>query len=89
MILMFLGGGYPETAVQCFDMLRNNRFITLLRFDCLVSNYYAILLRSFLQLISVTQIGLRALSKHFSILVLGRSYIFPQWNKSGYNGEVI
>ena len=33
MILIFLDGGYPETATECFDMIRENRFIALLRLD--------------------------------------------------------
>jgi hypothetical protein len=33
LILVFLDGGYPETATECFDMLKENKFIGLLRLD--------------------------------------------------------
>lgn len=33
LILVLLDGGYPETAAECFDMLRENRFVALLRLD--------------------------------------------------------
>ncbi len=32
-ILIFLDGGYPETATECFEMINENRFIALLRLD--------------------------------------------------------
>lgn len=33
LILVFLDGGYPETARECFDMIKENRFVALLRLD--------------------------------------------------------
>jgi len=33
LILVFLNGGYPETATECFDMIEENRFVALLRLD--------------------------------------------------------
>jgi|GEM_PF-812603 len=33
LILVFLNGGYPETAKECFDMIRENRFEALLQLD--------------------------------------------------------
>ncbi|MFW9972772.1 MAG: DUF4386 family protein [Candidatus Odinarchaeota archaeon] len=32
-ILVFLKGGYPDTANECFEMIKENRFIALLRLD--------------------------------------------------------
>ena len=32
-ILIFLGGGYPKNAAECFKMIQENRFIALLRLD--------------------------------------------------------
>jgi hypothetical protein len=33
LILVFLDGGYPETAAECFGMIRENRLLALLRLD--------------------------------------------------------
>lgn len=33
LILVLLEGGYPETATECFEMLKENRLIGLLRLD--------------------------------------------------------
>lgn len=33
LIFVSIGEGYPETATECFDMLKENRFIALLRLD--------------------------------------------------------
>lgn len=33
MILIFLDGGYPETATECFEMIKDNRFVALLKLD--------------------------------------------------------
>lgn len=33
LILVFLDGGYPQTAKECFDMIQANRFVALLQLD--------------------------------------------------------
>ncbi len=33
LILVLLDGGYPKTATECFNMLKENRFVALLRLD--------------------------------------------------------
>lgn len=33
LILIFVGGEYPATAAECFNMIKENRFIALLRLD--------------------------------------------------------
>ncbi len=35
LILALLDGGYPDTAEECFDMIKENRFIALLQLDIL------------------------------------------------------
>ncbi|MEZ5070003.1 MAG: hypothetical protein R2751_03285 [Bacteroidales bacterium] len=35
LLLAFLPGGYPETATECFDMIRENRFLAFLQLDIL------------------------------------------------------
>lgn len=52
LILIFLNGGYPENAVECFTMIQENRFIALLRLDIvsvLVIPFYCLLFYSLYQ----------------------------------------
>ncbi len=46
LIMMFLKGGYPETAKECFLMIEENRLLALLRLDIIsvaVIPFYAVL----------------------------------------------
>jgi hypothetical protein len=52
LILVLIGEGYPETATECFDMLKENRFIALLRLDIvsvIVIPFYYLLFYSIYQ----------------------------------------
>ena len=52
LILVLLDGGYPDTATECFDMFKENRFIALLKLDIvsvIVIPFYYILFYSIYQ----------------------------------------
>jgi hypothetical protein len=54
LILVMLKGGYPENATECFNMIKENRFVALLRLDIvsvIVIPFYYIIFFSIYQAI--------------------------------------
>lgn len=52
LIMVLLDGGYPSSAMECFEMIKENRFIALLRLDVIsiiVIPFYYILFYSLYQ----------------------------------------
>ncbi len=52
LIMVLLDGGYPDSAIECFEMIKENRFIALLRLDIIsviVIPFYYILFFSLYQ----------------------------------------
>ena len=52
LILVLIGEGYPKTATECFEMLKENKFIALLRLDIvslIVIPFYYLLFYSIYQ----------------------------------------
>jgi hypothetical protein len=52
LIMVLLDGGYPDSAIECFEMINENRFIALLRLDVvsiIVVPFYYLLFYSIYQ----------------------------------------
>ena len=83
LILAFIGGDYPATATECFNMIKENRFIALLRLDIVsivVIPFYYLLFFSIYQALKndhklIAQIALFCVLAGVTIFIAGLNLV--------------